>query len=154
MLWDNQDMLFEMLCFFFFNKRKFMANSHINPEEAVKVHEDIQSKRSIGIHWATFPLSYEVNRLIFFRNLIFASTIISQKKNLNLHKCFWILHKTNNIFIDIIHLFSALSCSKRRAQWTYEKQWSIKTFLHHQTWRDNWSLTGYDVFCNIDVMWY
>ena len=37
----------------------FMRDSHCNPEEAVKIHHDIRSKKSIGIHWGTFPLAEE-----------------------------------------------------------------------------------------------
>ena len=37
----------------------FMSPQHINPEEAVKVHCDIGSKRSLAIHYATFPLTSE-----------------------------------------------------------------------------------------------
>ena len=37
----------------------FMANSHMNPADAVKVHQALDVKRSIGIHWGTFALSEE-----------------------------------------------------------------------------------------------
>jgi N-acyl-phosphatidylethanolamine-hydrolysing phospholipase D len=39
--------------------RWFMAQQHIDPEEAVVVHQDIRAKRSIGMHWGTFQLSAE-----------------------------------------------------------------------------------------------
>ena len=32
---------------------------HVNPEESVKIHQDLNSKLSFGIHWATFKLTYE-----------------------------------------------------------------------------------------------
>ncbi|KAJ1862097.1 Protein-lysine N-methyltransferase efm4 [Coemansia sp. RSA 989] len=32
---------------------------HANPEQAVRIHEDIGSKKSIGIHWGTFILTSE-----------------------------------------------------------------------------------------------
>ncbi|CAN0369432.1 unnamed protein product, partial [Discosporangium mesarthrocarpum] len=35
----------------------FMKDQHCSPEEAVTIHEEIQSRRSIAIHWGTFPLA-------------------------------------------------------------------------------------------------
>jgi len=35
----------------------FMSPVHISPEEAVKVHVDIKSKKSIAMHFGTFPLA-------------------------------------------------------------------------------------------------
>ncbi|KAJ2357640.1 Protein-lysine N-methyltransferase efm4 [Coemansia erecta] len=32
---------------------------HANPEQAVRIHEDVKSKKSIGIHWGTFVLTGE-----------------------------------------------------------------------------------------------
>ena len=42
-----------------YEPRWFLTEQHINPEEAVKVHRDLQAKRSVGIHWGTFELSDE-----------------------------------------------------------------------------------------------
>lgn len=39
--------------------RWFMKLSHINPKEAVKIHIDLKSKVSIGMHWGTFVLTDE-----------------------------------------------------------------------------------------------
>jgi L-ascorbate metabolism protein UlaG (beta-lactamase superfamily) len=34
--------------------RWFMKDMHCSPEEAVKIHSDVNSKQSIGMHWGTF----------------------------------------------------------------------------------------------------
>ena len=39
--------------------RWFMQSQHIDPAEAVKVHQDVRARRSIGIHWGTFELTDE-----------------------------------------------------------------------------------------------
>ncbi|CAO3626018.1 unnamed protein product [Cunninghamella blakesleeana] len=42
-----------------YSPRWFMSPIHLSPEDAVRVHEDIKSKHSIGIHWGTFALTDE-----------------------------------------------------------------------------------------------
>ncbi len=39
--------------------RWFMKRMHVNPEEAVKIHQDLHAKLSVPIHWGTFRLSDE-----------------------------------------------------------------------------------------------
>ncbi|MCP5016029.1 MAG: MBL fold metallo-hydrolase [Ketobacter sp.] len=39
--------------------RWFMKNNHVNPEEAIAIHNDIGATMSIGMHWSTFQLSAE-----------------------------------------------------------------------------------------------
>ncbi|KAK5848833.1 hypothetical protein PBY51_008524 [Eleginops maclovinus] len=39
--------------------RDMMQGQHVNPEEAVQVHQDLQAKQSVAIHWGTFALAYE-----------------------------------------------------------------------------------------------
>lgn len=39
--------------------RHFMKPYHIDPHEAVSIHKEVASKKSIGIHWGTFVLSQE-----------------------------------------------------------------------------------------------
>ncbi len=39
--------------------RWFMKDMHVNPEEALQLHNDIHSAYSIGIHWGAFPLTSE-----------------------------------------------------------------------------------------------
>ena len=31
-----------------------MKDMHCNPEEAVQIHLDVKSQKSIGMHWGTF----------------------------------------------------------------------------------------------------
>jgi N-acyl-phosphatidylethanolamine-hydrolysing phospholipase D len=42
-----------------YQPRWFMAPVHVNPEEAVRVHVDVRSEFSIGMHWGTFGLTDE-----------------------------------------------------------------------------------------------
>ncbi|XP_062374481.1 N-acyl-phosphatidylethanolamine-hydrolyzing phospholipase D isoform X1 [Sardina pilchardus] len=39
--------------------RAIMRSQHVDPEEAVKIHIDVQAKHSLAIHWGTFALAYE-----------------------------------------------------------------------------------------------
>ena len=36
-----------------------MGEQHVSPDEAVQIHVDTRSKKSIGIHWATWALANE-----------------------------------------------------------------------------------------------
>ena len=38
---------------------EFMAPVHIDPEKAVRIHAEVNSKLSVGMHWKTFRLSSE-----------------------------------------------------------------------------------------------
>lgn len=38
-----------------------MKYQHVDPEEAVRIHIDVQAKKSVAIHWGTFALANEVN---------------------------------------------------------------------------------------------
>ena len=42
-----------------YKPRKIMKMFHVNTDEAVQIHNDIQSEKSLGIHWGTFKLTYE-----------------------------------------------------------------------------------------------
>lgn len=39
--------------------RNVMQSQHVDPEEAVRIHIDVQAKHSVAIHWGTFALAYE-----------------------------------------------------------------------------------------------
>lgn len=43
-----------------YEPRWFMSLMHINPEEAVKVHQELRVRHSIGMHWGTFRLTDEL----------------------------------------------------------------------------------------------
>ena len=42
-----------------YGPRYFMLPMHVDPDQAVLIHKDIRSKKSIPVHWGTFQLSYE-----------------------------------------------------------------------------------------------
>ncbi|KAJ1980299.1 Protein-lysine N-methyltransferase efm4 [Dimargaris xerosporica] len=42
-----------------YSPRWVFSPVHCSPEDAVRVHEDVQSKKSVGMHWGTFILTDE-----------------------------------------------------------------------------------------------
>ena len=39
--------------------RWFMKEQHADPDEALRMHQDLRAKKSLGIHWGTFELTDE-----------------------------------------------------------------------------------------------
>lgn len=39
--------------------RYFMSKHHVNPDEAVLIHQDVRAQKSMPMHWATFQLTRE-----------------------------------------------------------------------------------------------
>lgn len=42
-----------------YEPRWFMGRHHVAPDEALRIHQDLGAKQSLGIHWGTFELSDE-----------------------------------------------------------------------------------------------
>jgi N-acyl-phosphatidylethanolamine-hydrolysing phospholipase D len=42
-----------------YEPRWFMKDIHMNPDEAVRAHLDLQAKQSLGMHFGTFQLTTE-----------------------------------------------------------------------------------------------
>lgn len=42
-----------------YEPRWFMQAMHVNPEDAVKIHQDVRSQLSVAMHWGTFRLTLE-----------------------------------------------------------------------------------------------
>ncbi|BFZ10582.1 hypothetical protein BsWGS_13621 [Bradybaena similaris] len=42
-----------------YHPRSFLSPQHVDPVQAVDIHNDVLSQKSVGIHWGTFALSYE-----------------------------------------------------------------------------------------------
>jgi N-acyl-phosphatidylethanolamine-hydrolysing phospholipase D len=42
-----------------YSPRTFMSSFHASPEDAVEMHGEVRSRKSVGMHWGTFPLTDE-----------------------------------------------------------------------------------------------
>lgn len=54
-----QDFALALLPIGAYEPRWFMKSYHVNPDEAVKIHQDINSRYSVAMHWGTFILTDE-----------------------------------------------------------------------------------------------
>jgi N-acyl-phosphatidylethanolamine-hydrolysing phospholipase D len=57
MTWNHMDL--SLIPIGTYVPRKFMSPVHIEPEHAVQIHKEVNSKLSLGMHWKTFRLSDE-----------------------------------------------------------------------------------------------
>ncbi len=42
-----------------YEPRWFMGKQHVDPDGAVRIHQDLEADFSVGVHWGTFPLADE-----------------------------------------------------------------------------------------------
>ncbi|HVT35641.1 MAG TPA: MBL fold metallo-hydrolase [Nevskiaceae bacterium] len=42
-----------------YEPREFMAHVHVDPAEAVRIHQDLHSRQSVAMHWGVFRLTLE-----------------------------------------------------------------------------------------------
>ncbi len=42
-----------------YEPRWFMQDQHVNPDESVRIHRELKTKHSMGVHWGTFQLTDE-----------------------------------------------------------------------------------------------
>ena len=42
-----------------YEPRWFMSPVHVNPAEAVRIHQEIRARHSVAMHWGTFVLTDE-----------------------------------------------------------------------------------------------
>ncbi|MBL8329137.1 MAG: hypothetical protein JNJ71_09820 [Rubrivivax sp.] len=47
---------FSAIPFGCYEPRWFMSSQHVNEDEAVRIHRDVKSRLSMGVHWGTFRL--------------------------------------------------------------------------------------------------
>lgn len=70
-----------------YEPRWFMKPMHMNPAEAVKAHQDLGSKQSIGMHFGTFQLSNEaIDQPKIDLKHALAEAGISEEKFVTLHE--------------------------------------------------------------------
>lgn len=54
-----------------YDPRHIMQNQHVDPAEAVKIHQDVRAEKSLAIHWGTFDMgSLEVMNYLLYNTQV------------------------------------------------------------------------------------
>ena len=120
----------------FFISRWFLQFQHVDPAEAVCIHEDLQSRNSLGIHWGTFPTGKEV---CYSCTNGHVTCIINSPGKL----CCLVL-QTLTLFqtqkCNLPHPFSDLACKIRTCFQTW--RWAKSIHVFRPKWLKNTYLCG------------
>ncbi|XP_062338628.1 N-acyl-phosphatidylethanolamine-hydrolyzing phospholipase D isoform X1 [Osmerus eperlanus] len=83
--------------------RNMMRSQHVDPEQAVLIHQDIQAKHSLAIHWGTFALAYE-----YYLEPPVKLREAMEKKGLNVDTFFTLNHGESRVISTEEEVFESL----------------------------------------------